>query len=234
MPPANQNQIPPQMYETASARRHHFNVLLIPFIIVTLLLLGAGGFAAWAYTSRQDYKQNTDKKINAAVEIAKQQEASEKEKEFLEREKQPLKEYKGPATFGSITIMYPKTWSAFVTENDRGTTPIDGYFHPSFVPGVESGTAFALRLEVVNQTYDKEMKQFEAKTKTGKVTVAPYKLDKVPSVLGARVDGEINTGQKDTMVLFPLRNQTIKISTESDQFLKDFTDIILANLVFTP
>ncbi|MDB5185774.1 MAG: hypothetical protein JWL85_297 [Candidatus Saccharibacteria bacterium] len=242
MPPANPQgpyqqgyqNIPPTSLPPAGKSRRHIDIFLILFIITLVFFLSVAGFAAWAYMERGDYKNNSDKKVAAAIEIAKQETATEKDKEFVEKEKNPYKEYKGPGTFGSINVTYPKTWAAFVTEADKGSSPIDGYFHPSFVPGVNSGTQFALRVEVVNQQYSDVMKQFEGKVKTNKVKVTPYKAPKVPDVLGSRVEGEINTGQKDYMVLFPLRDKTIKISTESDRFVNDFNSIILPNLVFVP
>jgi len=36
------------------------------------------------------------------------------------------------------------------------------------------------------------------------------------------------------MILLPLRDKTLKISTESQQFVGDFDNIILANLKFVP
>jgi hypothetical protein len=53
-------------------------------------------------------------------------------------------------------------------------------------------------------------------------------------VVGSRIDGEINLGQKDSMILLPVRDKTIKISTESQEFMGDFNDIVLANLKFVP
>ena|ERR1700741_3543726 len=209
--------------------------LLIPFVLVIVLFLGALGFGVWAFAGMQDYKSHSDEKVTAAVTVAQQQTSTSKEKEFTEREKSPLKEYKGPAAFGTVTIQYPKTWSAFVTEaKDNGTTPIDGYFHPGFVPGITSGTDFALRVKVVSKQYADELKQFDSKVKSGKVKVSPYVLTKVPGTPGSMVEGEINTGQQDTMVLFQLRDKTIEISTESAQFRSDFDKIILANLTFIP
>ena len=241
MPPQNsgwgappripQGQMP---YQAASQRKGHAWGLIIALVIFIILFSGAAGFAAWAYAGRQDYKNNVDQKVNAAVTIAKQQTATEKDKEFVEKEKNPFKEYKGPSNFASIDIMYPKTWSAFVTENDKSTIPVDGYFHPSWVPGTQSGTAFALRVQVTNQAYDQELRQFESKTKAGKVKVSPYKAPKVPDILGTRVEGEVNNGQQDVMILFPVRDKTLKISTESPQFVDDFDGIIMANLTFSP
>jgi hypothetical protein len=213
----------------------HVPWLLISFILTILLLMGAAGFGAWAYFSRQDYKYNSDKKAAAAAEVAKQQESVTKEKEFAEREKSPYKNYKTPATYGSVSITYPKTWAAFVTESKQSSgTPVNGYFHPNFVPGIDSGTGFALRLEVVAQPYANQLKTYEGQTKNGKVRVAPYKAPKMPDITGARVEGEVVNGQQGVMVLFPLRDKTIKISTLSTQFTGDLDKIILANLTFEP
>ena len=213
-----------------------FNTLIIPLVVAILLLLGAAGFGMWAFAGMQDYKTNSDKKVDAAVTIAQQTTSTAKDKEFLEKEKNPLKQYKGPAAFGTVTIQYPKTWGAFVTEAENNSgTPIDGYFHPSFVPGLQSGTDFALRIKVVSKQYADQLKQLEGKVKAGKVKISPYKAPKMPDgPTGSRVEGEINVGQQDTMILFPLRDKTIEISTESAQFKGDFDSIILANLTFVP
>ncbi len=211
------------------------NKLLIPLVLVVVLFVVAASFAVWAFMGREDYKTNSDQKVAAAVEVAKEQTSTAKDKEFVEQEKNPLKEYRGPAAFGTVSIQYPKTWSAYVTEADNSSgTPVDGYFHPGFVPGIQSETDFALRVKVVSRQYADEMKQFESKAKQGKVTVSPYTAPKVAGVLGSRVEGEINTGQQDIMVLIPLRDKTLEISTESPQYKSDFDSIILANLTFIP
>lgn len=216
--------------------RKGMNVLLIPFVLAIVFLLGAAGFGIWAFAGMQDYKNNSDQKAAAAVKVAQQETSTAKDKEFVEKEKNTLKQYKGPASFGTLTIQYPKTWSAFVTETaTTSTTPVDGYFHPNFVPGLQSGTDYALRVKIVARQYSDELKQFEGRQRTGKVTVAPYRSPKLPEgVVGSRIEGEINTGQQDVLVLFPLRDKTIEISTESAQFKGDFDSIIMANLTFVP
>lgn len=208
--------------------------LIVAVFVLSVLLLCALSFGIWAFTSRQDYKHNVDQKISSAVAIAKQQEASLKEKEFVERDKNPLKAYKGPASYGSLDIQYPRTWSAFVTESPNGTNNVEGYFHPGFVPGVQSGTDFALRAQVISQPYTVATRQFDSLVKTGKVKVSPYKVAKVPGVTGIRVEGEITKGQQTTMVILPLRDKTVKIWTESPQYVSDFDNIIMANFTFVP
>ena len=215
-------------------KTHRPWVLLISLATMTFLLLAFIVFSIWAFTSRLDYKTNSDKNASDAVAIAVQKESTRKDSEFLEKEKNPLKTYQGPEAYGSISISYPKTWGAYVVQTDRAALPVDGYFHPNYVPGVQSGTAFALRVQITNVAYDQEMKQFDGKVKSGKLVVSPFTAKNVPGVTGARVEGEINTGQKDYMILVPLRDKTLKISTESQQFVGDFDNIILANLKFVP
>lgn len=211
------------------------NILLIPLILAVLLLIGSLVFALWAFMGMQDYKNNVQPKIDKAVAIAQQETSTAKDAEFLQKEKSPLREYKSAQAAGSISIQYPKTWSAFVTEKADGDDPVDGYFHPGFVPGTDSGTDFALRVKVVSTPYADYLKQFEGKVKSGKVKISPFKAPKLPAgTVGSRVDGEVNTGQQDSMVLFPLRDKTIEISTESVEFKADFDNIILANLNFVP
>ncbi len=217
-----------------SLTTHKNKGVIISLVIESIILVGSIAFGSWAYMSRQDYKVNVDKKVADASEIVIQQTSTKKDKEFTEKEKNPFKRYNGPATYASVDIQYPKTWSAYVNEAGSGTTPLDGYFHPNFVPGLQSSTAFALRLEVVSQPYSSIIKQYEGKVKSGKIKVSPYRAPRVKDVLGSVVVGEINLGQKDTMILLPVRDKTLQISTQSEQFLTDFNDIILANLTFSP
>lgn len=209
------------------------NVLLIPVILLVIFLLGSLGFGLWAYTSRQDYKDNVDDKIATAVEVAKKQTATEKDNEFIEREKRPLKEYAGPDAYGSIKIKYPKTWSAYVVEGNGGE-PLDGYFHPNFVPDPKSNGSYALRVQVVNRTFDQSVRQFDGKVKSGATKAKPYKPANIDNIVGLRLDGQLENQQEGTMVMLQLRDKTIRIWTEGDQYKKDFFDNVLANLTFAP
>lgn len=223
----------PGVPQMPKKRRHHWG-FIITIVVLVILLLSTIGFAVWSYMTMIDYKDNSDQKSAKAVAIAVQKEDSKKDKEFLEKEKQPLKPYLGPETYGSINMQYPKTWSGFVTAAEKSSLPLDGYFYPNVVPGLQSGTNFAVRLQVSGQSYDQEMKTLESKVKSGKVTVAPIVLPNVPGVNGSRITGEVNQGQKDVLVMFPLRDKTIKIWTETPEFLADFDNIILPNFKFTP
>jgi len=208
--------------------------LVLPFVLVFIVMLTAIGFGAWAYMGRQDYKNKSDQKSDAAVKIAVAAESLRKDSEFAEAEKSPLKTFQGSETFGSIGFQYPKTWSAYIVVNDKGATPVDGYFHPDYVPATNGDTAFALRIQVVNTSYSEVLKTFDATTKSGKVKVSAFRPVKVNTELGSKVEGEIIAKKQGTLILLPLRDKTIKVWTENAEFAGDFNNTILPSLTFIP
>jgi hypothetical protein len=209
------------------------NVLLVPLILASLFLIGALAFGFWAFGERQDYKDNVDAKISAAVVAAKQAEGKVKDKQYAEAAKLPFKTYNGPEQYGSIALQYPKTWSAYVSVGDgRGGTALDGYFNPEVVPSVSQSTnTFALRLEVLSNSYSDVLRSFQNKDD---VTITPYALPKLPKVVGVRVDGQIEQDKKGSMIILPVRDKTLKVYTEADTYMSDFNNNILPNLSFAP
>lgn len=208
---------------------------LIGLIVTLVLLVGSLAFGGWAFMSRQDYKNNSDQKAAAAADARQAEVEAAAAAKFAEEEKKPLTSHKAPDQFGSVDVQFPKTWSAYVVEGSSGNTPVDNYFHPAAVPNVDNNdNAFALRVQVVQQTYDRVVKSYESDINSGKLSAAPYALPKVSSVVGLRLDGEVARNKQGSLVVLPLRNQTIKIWTESPIFLSDFNNIILPNLTFAP
>jgi hypothetical protein len=215
-------------------QRGAIDAWLIAFVITILFATGFLSFGIWAFMGREDYKNNVDEKIAIAVADAKTINSAEKDKEFAEKEKNPLRTYAGPATYGSLSISYPKTWSAYVDETGKSNVPLTGTLNPAFVPGLQSNLPVALKFSVTNTDYSAVVKTFDSQVKTGKVKVSPFKADKVQSILGVRLDGEFIQGKQGSMVILPVRDKTLQIWTESPQFVPDFNTIILPNIVFVP
>jgi len=208
---------------------------LVGLIVVSVLLAGALSFGAWAFMSRQDYKNNSDKKAAAAAGQRQAEVEKAAAEKFAEEEKKPLTKHKAPDQYGSIEVQYPKTWSAYVRENVAGNIPVDNYFHPHAVPAVDKDeNAIGLRIQVVEEAYDKVVKSYEADVRSGRVAASPYALPKVASVVGTRFDGQIGRNKQGSLIVLPLRNVTIKVWTESSNYLEDFNNIILPNLTFAP
>jgi hypothetical protein len=215
--------------------RGAMNVLAIPFIMLVLFFFGALGFGLWAFSERGPYKEDSDQIVAEAVEENTKTVQAADAKQYAEEAKKPYDVYIGPAPFGNVTINYPKTWSSYVIENERGGNPLNGYFQPGTVPNVtDIDKTFALRMELVQTSYDTVLNQFKAQITKGDVTVAPYTLAKVPSVVGSRIEGQITPRKQGTMIILPLRNMTLKIWTESNDFKADLDTHILPNFSFVP
>jgi hypothetical protein len=218
-------------------RNQHGGVMTILAITMLVLLLGGAlAFGAWANNQRVDYKTRADVMIAAAVATARQQQQQTDTKQFAESEKSPLRTYDGPEAFGSLVVNYPKTWSAYVDDTGTGSALVDGYFNPGAVPALSvQGQIFALRVQVLAQSYNQVMQQFTSLQQGGQLSAAtPYALPKVPKAVGVELSGKLPNGVTGTMVILPLRNQTLEISTYGSQNLGDFNKYILPNFSFAP
>jgi len=211
------------------------NVLVVPVIALTLLFIAAGSFAVWAYAGRQDYKSHTDEKIAEAVQANTKVVQAKDAADYAEAAKQPLKPYTGPDSFGSVKVLYPKTWGAYV---DTQTYPLDVYFHNDFVPSTQlRDSTYNLRVRVEDNTYSRVMDSYKNRITQNGVTAVPYSLPKVPKVAGTRLSGAIfpnNQNGVGDIILLPLRDKTLEIWTESPTYLTDFNTYILPNLTFSP
>ncbi|HEY8999329.1 MAG TPA: hypothetical protein VIM53_03345 [Candidatus Saccharimonadales bacterium] len=217
-------------------QRGAVNALLIPFILVILLFFGSAGFGVWAFMSRQDYKNNVDAKIAVAETATKAQTQAADQASYNQQAKYPLKAYVGPAAYGAVTINYPKTWSAYVQDSSSNSSqPVNNYYQPGVVPDTtNSNNTYALRMQVNATPYAQVMAGFASQVQSGDVTVAPYSLPKVKSVVGSIITGQIESNVTGVMIVLPLRDTTLQVWTEQPSEETDFTNIILANMTFAP
>ncbi len=216
-------------------QRGSLDVLLIPVIVLATLLLGVSYFAYWAYSSRQDYKNNTDQKVTAAVNVAVQQAQNVDAKNYAQEAKDPLTTFTGPSAFASISFQYPKTWSAYAPENPSSQNPIEGYFYPAVVPDITNqSNAYALRVQLVTQPYATVLQQYSGQVSSGKLAVSQYTPPKLPNVIGSKLVGQLTSNKQGTMVVLPVLNMTLEVWTESSQFQSDFANSVLPSLTFQP
>lgn len=218
------------------SQRGALDVFALLFVGATVLLIVSIVFGVWAFTERSDYKNKSDEKSAAAVTVALADQEVKLNADFEEKEKSPYEKYVSPASFGTVSITYPKTWSAYVEEAvNTSAIPINGYFQPGFVHSVSSGSSYALRLQITNRPLADELLTYSNFVKSGTATATALSAKNVPgSGAGYKVKGEIATNTRGEVVLFELRDKTIKIWTESEDFISDLEGIVLENLTFIP
>lgn len=225
----------PVSYNTSPGRGKS---ILVPAVLI-ILLIASLAFGGWAFSQMSTFKNDSDKKSAAAVAAAKNAQAAQLQAQFDEQSKSPNKTYKGSATYGSVTFDYPKTWSAYIETNNT-SEPINGYFNPDVVPGLQSKTALALRVELLASDYSQVLQQYNSSFSQAKLTAKAYMPPKMQNVAnvsaGTYLSGPINSAdptQSGAMVIIRVRDKTLKIYTESNQYLTDFTGV-LNSLTFAP
>jgi hypothetical protein len=206
-------------------------------LILIIALIAALAFGVWAFKGRQDFKKINDKSTATAVAAAQKATTDQLQKQFDEQSKSPNKTYVGSPTYGTLTFNYPKTWSAYVDESGS-SEPINGYFQPNQVPGLQSNIPVALRVELLNTAYAQVVQQFNSPVSNGKLTASAYIPPKMKGVAniqpGTRLDGQIAQNQQGAIVIIKLRDKTLQIYTQSPDFMADFNNTVLASLTFTP
>lgn len=228
-----QQSAPADTYETGG----HRTVLIIVLIV---LLIAALIFGGWAFAKMNDYKKNSDQKASVAAAAAAKTARQDQQAIDAEAAKSPTKTFSGSPTYGSVTFQYPKTWSAYV-DNTNSSEPINAYFNPGEVPGVQSKTAYALRVELLNSDYSQTVSQLSSSIGEGHLISKAYlppKLKGVANVTaGVYLSGQVNSQdqtQKGYMVVIKVRDKTLEIYTESADYQNDFNNIVLASLSFAP
>ena len=243
MPPENIYNnlpaVPPQQLGPApipSTKKHSW-VLIIVIVLLGIFLIASIIFGYWAFSGRQDYKNNSDQKASAAVKKATDEQKKTLDAAYEEREKSPYKKYVSPNQYGAVEIVYSKMWSGYVIEQSGGsTTVVNGYFSPDFVPNVgDSKTNFSLRMQIASTNYNNEINKYAQQVKKGTLKSTPFVPEQVKgAIVGVRLDGQLEQNKRGAMVILPLRDKVLKIWTENQSAINDFTNIVLKNLNYVP
>lgn len=178
-----------------------------------------------------DARDNVAQKSAVAVEAAKDKQQKELEQEFVEREKQPYRIYRSPSVLSSIEFEYPKTWSMILEENEKGSPQIDATLHPDVIKmGRENETSYAFKIQLIDKIYSDSIRQYDSKIKKGDLSSSVVEAS---NIKGIRLDGQIDRDDKGSIAVFPLRDKTLILTTESPDFVNDFNRI-LTSLKFVP
>ena len=190
---------------------------------LVILVLGLGSFAIWSFVNYNDAKDNVDNKISVAVLEAKKEEGDVQEAKFAERDKQPLKRFKGPENYCGLQFSYPKTWSAFVNKDATNGGDFEAYLSPDTVPPLGTDQQFGLRVLIEQDDYDKIVSSYDGLVKKGDLKQSTTSSE---GNQGVRLTGNFSKNIRGDAVVFKCRAYTITIRTDSNAFNNDYENII--------
>ncbi len=207
------------------------NGLAILLAVSVFIIIGVSGAAVWLFTQKNEAQSNLDAKVSTAVEAAKTDQIAKDNKDFAEREKQPNRQFVGPADLGGVRFDYPKTWSVYV-DKDGANGFYEAYFSPLIVQPLAAKVPRALRLSITPRDYDEVVKGYESKVKNGSLRSSPVT---VGGFNGLKLEGSFtNDIPQAAMIIFKVRDKTMLVSAEAPEYFSDFNNIVLNSLRYTP
>lgn len=200
-------------------------ILTIVFITTTLAAAGVG---VWAYMNYLDQKDNTDAKISTAVTAGVKERADKDAADFLEKEKQPNRQFAGPDDYGRLSFDYPKIWSIYVNKDASASDTYEAYFNPVSVPPVKANTQYALRVIIEQKDVEKVIATYDGLVKKGDLKTSAVKADGTD---GTRLEGNFTKDIRGMAVVFKIRDKTVTIRSDAETFRGDF-DALVSTITF--
>jgi hypothetical protein len=195
--------------------------------LTSVLLLVSIGLLVWTYSQYLSYKNDIQPKIDVAVDAAVKAKQSELEQSFqLERERLKIP-FRTNESIANVSFQYPRDWSQYLVEKESGSIQIDAAFHPGLV---REDTIYALRLQVHEESYDDVLSDYQNEIEKGEVRAQPIKISNTP---GVRLDGRYDRDREGSLVIFPIRDKTLVLTSESTAYARVYNEI-LKTLSFTP
>lgn len=212
------------MITAYSSQRGAITPSLIAIIGLSVFAVAFAGLSIWAFVNYMDQKNNVDSKVAIAVAEAEKKLGDDLEAKFIEREKEPLKSFTGPADYGTLGLKYPKTWSLYVSNDGTKGTGYEAFLNPGAVPSVSAATSrYALHVAIVNDSYEDVLSDYENLVKKGELKSSAVKAN---GKNGTRLDGNFSKDIRGAAVVFKIRDKTAIIQTDADTFKADFEALI--------
>lgn len=199
---------------------------IVGVIAVSLTAVTFIGLFIWIQGEYTEVKTDVDSKMALAVAEAKDEQAMADEAEFLEREKYPYNTFSGPADYGQLTFEYPQTWSVYVAADASNGGDFEAYFNPVQVNTVNNNTINALRVKVLNRSFDSVAQQYsgELNGDTPNLTMRSITIyDTTANLYEGRLPGSELRGY---FVIFKIRDKTALLQTDSVLFVEDFNRVL--------
>lgn len=213
--------------------------LIKTIIIVLLSLLSVTfiGLFIWMTFQYNEANEYMERERDLVIAQAKDEQAQVDAKRYADEAKSPLQSFSGPPDYGQLSFLYPKTWSVYVAADAASGGNFNAYFNPRQVDAVGKDTINALRVSILNKSYEDVVKQYERdvnkKDATLSVQVEPVgNAEAGTSVTANRYTGTIpGTELEGIIVIFKIRDKTVIMQTDSLLFQEDF-DNLLGTITF--
>ena len=102
----------------------------------------------------------------------------------------------------------------------------------NFVPKLLVKCPIALRVQINSTPYSQSLSEYEGGVQAGELKASPCSSDGVKGVTGVRFTGKDFGNYTGSVVLFPVRDKTLKFGLKYQQNVNDLNNIV-KNLTFS-
>ena len=193
-------------------------------IVIVVLALLAISFIALFFLKASDYNklsQDFEDQVAASVAVRADARLTELEQEFDEKYKQPNTKFVGPEDYGRLEFDYPKTWSLYVASSARTGYNYEAYLNPGQVNSVSREEAYALKVEIVNESYDSVITRYKSNKDltSSSTTIGGTSA----MIFSGTIPSTEFTGK---MAIFKIRDKTVILTTFDAVYEQDFNSIV--------
>ena len=207
-------------------------VKTIALIMTSLVAVTFIGLFVWMTMQYNEVQADVQGQIDEAVAKAKDEQNSFNLAKFSEDEKYPFKTFRGPVDYGELTFEYPKTWSVYVAAAATTGGDFNAYFNPIQVDSVGRETINALRVTIVNKSFDKVAEEYQKAMEKKNANLTMESITFGDDITGNKYTGTIpNTQLSGFIVIFKIRDKTAILQTDSVLFKDDY-DKLLETVTF--
>lgn len=191
--------------------------------ILALLLVAMGGLAVWSYMNYYEANTDLEGKLTVARAEAAKQQAEEDELKFREFEKEPNRQFVGPDDYGRVSFDYPKNWSVYVARDASKGGAYQAYLNPVLVPAIKESERYALRVLIEDKDYESAVDRYRGQVSSGRLKSSAISVN---GVNGTRLDGNITSDIRGSIVLFKIRDKVLTVRTDAETFKGDFDKLV--------
>lgn len=205
---------------------HSTLIFIIVIVFLSILMLTFFGLFVWKLMQYNEVSTDVDGQIAVAVANAKDEQATQDEQEFLEREKYPYLNFSGPVDYGQLSFQYPKTWSVYVASDAANGGDFNAYFNPRQVDVVSNKTIMSLRVTIRDRSFDSVAAEYQRNVEGNSPTLSMTSVT-FNGITANRYAGTIpGTEFNGYIVIFKIRDKTAILQTDSVFFEADFNKLL--------
>ena len=227
-PPINPYPSQPEKVSFTPDKRSEKNKNIFILILALATIIFVGLFV-WKFLDWSSLNGKVDKLVSEQVAEKELAIKENYDAEIAELDKKPFEHFLGPADYGELRFDYPRTWSLFVAKDATATTNdnriYEAYMHPYSIGPITSDSILALRIYILNRSYDSIVQEYNSYVQSG---VLEHNIITINNGNNNAALYSGTTGGKNIKtIIFKVRSQTIQLWTDAaDNFGSDFDKIV--------